>query len=90
MPTSRNDPESGHYWVIVTPQGLPQSHKDWARLTVVGRVTGETPPQAMTGEPVLAALYMKGWDSNWGGYGRQDTYESNRYIPATPQDPKRY
>lgn len=90
IPMSRNDSESGHYWVIVTRQGLPPSHKNWARLTVVGRVTGEQPPQATTGEPVLAALYLQGWDSRWGGYGQQDTYESDHSIPAIPQGPKRY
>ncbi|HEV8540699.1 MAG TPA: Slp family lipoprotein [Nitrospiraceae bacterium] len=90
MPTSRDDPESGHYWIIVTRQGLPKSYKDWARVTVVGRVTGEKSPQATMGEPVLAALYLQGWDSKWGGYGQQDTYESDHSIPVSPQGPKRY
>ena len=74
---------------MVNQQGLPQSHKDWARLTVVGRVTEEKPAQATTGEPVLAALYLHGWDSNWGGYGRHEvTAESNQAVLSTPKTPK--
>ncbi len=91
IPTSRDDPEAGQYWVVVNPQGLPQSYRNWARVTVVGQVTGENPTQATTGEPVLAALYLQGWGSNWGGYGRQeDTYEDNRYILSTPKNPKQF
>ena len=89
MPTSPNDPESGHYWVMVKPQGLPPAYKDWARVTVVGQVIGETPMQAKVGEPALAAQYLQGWDSKWGGYGRkEDTYESNRQMPSSPKNPK--
>lgn len=91
IPTKRNDAEAGYYWVTVKPQGLPPSHKDWARVTVVGQVTEETPAPATKGEPVLTALYLRGWDSDWGGYGRhEDIYESDHSIPASPQGPKRY
>lgn len=91
IPTSRNDPEAGHYWVMVNQQGLPQSHKDWARLTVVGRVTEKKPAQATAGEPVLAALYLHGWDSSWGGYGHHEVIaESNQAVLSTPKNPKQF
>lgn len=94
IPTSIDDPEAGHYWVVVSQQGLPQSHKDWARLTVVGQVTGEKPAglvPAATGEPTLAALYMRGWSSNWGGYGQRGSiYESNQAVLSTPKNPKQF
>ncbi len=36
--TSLTSTESGFYWIIVDPEGLPQLYKEWARLTVVGRI----------------------------------------------------
>jgi len=94
IPTSSDDSEAGHYWVMVSQQGLPPSHKNWARMTVVGRVTGDKPAQATTAEPILAALYLRGWGSDWGGYGqRDDTWEDNQaasYITADPKSPKQF
>ncbi|HET8579518.1 MAG TPA: Slp family lipoprotein, partial [Nitrospiraceae bacterium] len=72
LPTSPNDPEAGEYWIMVTPEGLPKTSRNWARLTVVGRVSDERPAQHAPGtgrEPVLAALYLRGWGSGMGGYG---------------------
>lgn len=91
MPVSRDDPEAGHYWVMVNPQGLPQAYKDWARVTVVGQVIEEKPAQAAAEEPVLAALYLRGWGSNWGGYGQRDSiWESNQAVLSTPKNPKQF
>jgi hypothetical protein len=65
---SRTASESGHYWVVVDTQGLPQGYRDWARLTVVGRVFALPIPRfdaptlsRKEPEPVLGALYMRGW-----------------------------
>ena len=91
LPTSPDDPEAGEYWIMLAPEGLPKTYRNWARVTVVGRVSDEEPaPQAPgTGrEPVLAALYLHGWGSGMGGYGLheeswQDTHAA-RVIPSTP------
>ncbi|MBI3602900.1 MAG: Slp family lipoprotein [Nitrospirae bacterium] len=94
IPMSIDDSEAGYYWVMVNPQGLSQTYRDWARMTVVGLVSNEKPAQAVSGEPVLAALYLRGWGSNWGGYGqREDVWEDNQaasYISATPKSPKQF
>ena len=81
--------ESGHYWVVLSVNRLPPSYKDWARLTVVGKVmqpndgragsTAKDPPS----EPVLGALYLKGW-----GYGlEQHAWEASldaNYLATSP------
>lgn len=89
MPTALSDGESGYYWVMVTPQGLPPSYKSWARLTIVGRVSDQKSAEvASGGEPALAALYLRGWDSTWGGYGLRDaTWEASQdpsYVVSSP------
>lgn len=97
LPTSLDASEAGHYWIVVNPQGLPQSYQSWARVTVVGQVTAKkagASDQPSTREPVLAALYLRGWGSNWGGYGqREDTWEDNQdasYVTADPKSPKQF
>ena len=92
LPPSLNDPEAGEYWVVVSPEGLPKTSRNWSRLTVVGRVSDERPAQHAPGtgqEPVLAALYLRGWGSGWGGYGLfEDTWEDKRdasYLLSTPK-----
>lgn len=94
IPTSLDDAEAGYYWVTVNPQGLPPTYRDWARLTVVGKVSNEKPGQAASGEPVLDALYLHGWGSSWGGYGqREDVWEDTqtaRHLLANPKTPKQY
>jgi starvation-inducible outer membrane lipoprotein len=76
--TSRTESESGFYWIVVDPQGLAPSYKEWARLTIVGRVMPPVPDGAMKSgvnqrpEPILGALYLRGW-----GYGLKDpTWEA--------------
>lgn len=85
---SLTETESSFYWVLVDPQGLPPSYKEWARLTVVGRVMPPAPDQGRAGkdarpEPVLGALYLRGW-----GYGLKDpTWEAIQdpnYIVSSP------
>jgi len=91
MPVSSEGPEAGLYWVQVLSKELPKGHQNWSRVTVVGQVSYEGPaPQVHAGdpEPVLTALYLRGWGSGWGGYGlREDVWEDNlsaRYIMSTP------
>lgn len=91
VPTSSVGPEGGHYWVALNPRGLPKSYRTWARLTVVGRVedqrtAGVGPAAADT---VLTGLYLRGWDSGWGGYGpRNDTWEDNQSPNAILSEPR--
>lgn len=91
LPTSVGNAEAGEYWVVVAPGGLPKTSRNWSRLTVVGRVSDERPAQHAPGtgqEPVLAALYLRGWGSGWGGYGlHEETWEETQdasYIPSAP------
>src|SRR5574341_1429929 len=63
LPTSPKDPEAGEYWIMLTPEGLPKTARNWSRLTVVGRVSDERPLRSEHGtgkEPVLAARYLRG------------------------------
>ncbi len=88
-PASASETEAGYYWVTVTSSGLPKSYHNWARVTVVGRVVGgpgtETRP-SVGPEPVLSALYLRGWglsgthDSVW-----EESQDPN-YILSTPAD----
>jgi len=81
--------ESGHYWVVLSRDRLPPSYKDWARLTVVGRVIQPTDGRAGTSakdrpsEPILGALYLRGW-----GYGLdQHAWEASQdanYLTTSP------
>jgi starvation-inducible outer membrane lipoprotein len=88
---SRTESESGHYWVVADPQGLPKGYRSWARLTVVGRVSNlvvpkfEVPPDGSKGlEPVLGALYLRGWS-----YGNRldDAWEATRDANYMLSDP---
>ena len=81
--------ESGHYWIIMSADTLPPSYKDWARLTVVGRVIQPnggkdgTAPKDGPAEPILGALYLRGW-----GYGlEQHSWEASldaNYLTTSP------
>lgn len=60
--------------MTVESQGLPQMSRNWARATVVGRVVGVRQAKEASGnrvEPVLSALYLRGWgesgvhDATW-------------------------
>ena len=89
MPTSLGDPESGHYWIVLNAPGASPAYRSWARMTVVGRLMDHKSADiASGGEPVLAALYLHGWDSTWGGYGlREATWEAAEdpnYLVSSP------
>jgi Outer membrane lipoprotein Slp family len=80
-PISLDGPEAGHFWVTAAShQQLPLQYRQWARMTVVGRVIGTT-----NEEPVLLLMYVRGWDV----YGKnEDTWESTSdpaYVPMIPE-----
>lgn len=80
-PVDTGGPEAGHYWVMIPKQQIPREYRHWARMTVVGRVTGK---QRLTTEPVLSLLYVRGWgtsrvhDAVW-----EDSSDPN-YVPSVP------
>lgn len=80
-PVDTGGPEAGHYWVMLPKQQIPREYRHWARMTVVGRVTGT---QRLGTEPVLSLLYVRGWgtsrvhDAVW-----EDSSDPN-YVPSVP------
>ena len=80
-PVDISGPEAGHYWVMMPNQRIPPTYREWARMTVVGRVTDI---QRLATEPVLSLLYVRGWgmspdhDAVW-----EDSTDPN-YIPSVP------
>lgn len=85
LPTSPDDPEAGEYWIMLAPEGLPKTFRNWSRLTVVGRVSDERPLPDDRGtgkEPVLAAIYLHGWGSGMGGYGLQEEFWEDTHAAS--------
>jgi starvation-inducible outer membrane lipoprotein len=79
-PADPNGPEGGSYWVMVSKQQVPLKYRNWARATVVGRVTGE---QRFQTEPVLMLLYMRGWGASGDHAGVWENINPN-YVPSVP------
>lgn len=52
-------PESGYYWVALEAEKIPAHYHEWAQVTVVGQVVSTKP--GVKSDPVLAALYLRGW-----------------------------
>lgn len=81
--------ESGHYWIVLSDGKLPPSYKAWARLTVVGKVMQpddigtRTTAKERVSEPILSALYLKGW-----GYGLEthawEASQDANYLISSP------
>lgn len=84
-PADMDGPEAGSYWVVVTKQQFPREYRQWARMTVVGRVTGT---QRYETEPVLSPLYVRGWGLSSAHHGVWEHVNPN-YIPSTPTSIKR-
>ncbi len=78
-PVDTDGPEAGFYWVTVPKGQVPPNYRDWGRVTVVGRVTGNQRNQT---EPVLMLLYMRGWSGS-GHYGVWERINPN-YFPSIP------
>jgi hypothetical protein len=92
VPAYPDGPESGYYWIALTPEGLPKSYQSWARITIVGRVSDEPHPtiEGATGsDTVLVGVYLRGWSGTWGGYGtRKEVWEDTRAANAMMSAPK--
>ncbi len=86
-PASLEGPETGYFWVTVGRQAFPTASERWMRVTVVGRVMPPPRPREAPdthGEPVLGALYLKGWGDQGA---RQDSWEQHidpNYVPSMP------
>src|SRR5687767_10771175 len=88
-PPSLQSTEAGHYWVLMRRQELPADYRQWARVTVVGRVAGKRPDSAQPNsesEPVLTALYLRGWgDSVMSNWSSKATVDRN-YTISVPKE----
>lgn len=88
-PAINEGPEAGYFWVVVSDAALLPPHwKQWARVTVVGRVTkahADGASGAAT-EPVLTLLFMRGW--NMGASKPVGAWEEStdaRYLLSVPE-----
>jgi len=80
-PVSLDGPEAGHFWVTAaTRQQLPPKYRQWARMTVVGRVIGTT-----NLEPVLLMMYVRGWDFSGGNDEAWESSTDPAYVPMIPE-----
>ena len=89
-PTMNDGPEAGYYWIVVpNASTLPPKWKQWARVTVVGRVKDSKeagPPNRPTTEPVLSLVFMRGWamgNSPQGG-AWEESVDAN-YLLSVPE-----
>ncbi len=88
IPVTREGPEAGTYWVMVWNKDLPKNYQQWARVTIVGRVLAGQAGQEKdaSGEGlVLAALYLRGWGKDFGGYLTESDDSGFVRGPATPK-----
>lgn len=82
IPVTNEGPEAGHYWVMVAKRDLPPDYRQWARVTVIGRVMGgkmafdEAGSDERIKNVVLSAIFLKGWDRRLGGYGVHEVDDS--------------
>ncbi len=89
-PTINEGPEAGYYWVVVQDVSLlPPKWKQWARVTVVGRVADQKearPPAVPASEPVLGVVFMRGWamGNAQGGGAWEESVDAN-YLLSVPE-----
>jgi hypothetical protein len=86
LPAAPSGSEAGLYWVMVDKNKLPETYREWGRMTVAGRVTGTTRFQT---EPVLALLYVRGWGVEGKHAGVWEHVNPN-YMPTSPGGIGRY
>ncbi len=79
-PSDMDGPEAGSYWLVVAKQRFTGQYRQWARMTVVGQVTGTV---RYTTEPVLSPLYVRGWGISAAHNGVWENFDP-RYIPSVP------
>jgi hypothetical protein len=70
-PPDMTGPEAGSYWVVVAKQKFPRQYREWARMTVVGRVTDMQRYE----EPVLVLLYVRGWGMSSAHHGVWENFD---------------
>ena len=80
-PPDLEGPEAGHYWVTAAKGKMPREYHRWARVTVVGRVTGQ---QRHGNEPVLALLYVRGWGMGGAHDGVWEYFIDPNYVLQAP------
>jgi starvation-inducible outer membrane lipoprotein len=70
IPVSRDEQDA--FWAIVDPQKFSMNLKIWARITVIGSVSDESPSELglewkKGKQPIISALYLHGWEG-FGSY----------------------
>jgi len=81
LPMDNDSAEAGHYWVMMPRQQIPREYRHWARMTVVGRVTGT---QRLANEPVLSLLYVRGWGTSAAHDAVWEDSSDPNYVPSVP------
>ena len=87
-PPALTGPEAGHYWVVVDRGKIPANYRSWARVTVVGQVSGMNPPTTQANpvdEPVIAAMYIRRWGGSAGTGHAWEEFEDPSYRFRTPR-----
>lgn len=91
IPVTNEGPEAGYYWVMVWKKDLPKDYRQWARITVVGRLIDgrvafeEEGSDERIQNIVLSALYLRGWGKDWGGYLTETDDSGFVRPPAAPK-----
>ena len=80
-PADEDSSEAGYYWVMIPTRQIPHSYRHWARMTVVGQVTGT---QRTATEPVLSLLYVRGWGTNQAHNSVWEKSSDPNYTPSVP------
>jgi len=80
-PADVDGSEAGHYWVVMPKQQIPREYRHWARMTVVGQVTGT---QRSATEPVLSLLYVRGWGTSQAHHSVWEKSSDPNYVPSVP------
>ena len=78
-PISPDGPEGGSFWLIVGKDQLPPAYRQWARMTVVGRVLRGHRHT----EPVLSLIYVRGRGMNAKHDGIWEHMDPC-YVPSVP------
>jgi len=86
-PAALDGPEAGHYWVVVAQDKIPKTYRTWGRVTVVGQLSGDKPTTEKTdpaNEPVLNAMYMRGWGASPGTEHAWEEFDDPNYRVRRP------
>ena len=86
-PVVVDGPEAGHYWVVVAQDKIPKTYRTWGRVTVIGQLSGDKPATEKPdpgNEPVLNAMYMRGWGASPGTEHAWEEFEDPNYRVRRP------